>query len=90
MKEDRSLLARLMNVLSSKPSTRLSAAEAVALAAADPAVAALGRALPMARVSRRRDGVVWRISSATIGAQWWVEVDDTTGNVGRLHEAGSF
>ena len=34
----RSLLARLMNFTPPKPPTRLSAAEAVALVAADPAV----------------------------------------------------
>ena len=73
-----------------RPPTRLSAPEAVALAAADPAVSALGRALPMAKLWRRGDEVVWRISSATIGAQWWVEVDDATGRVGPVHEAGSF
>lgn len=86
----RSLLGWLLNAPPPPPPSRLTVSEAVAIAGADPAVQRLGRPLPMITVHSVDGRVVWRISSATIGAQWWVEVDDETGTVGPLHEAGAF
>ncbi len=69
------------------PATRLDAAAVVALAKDSAAVRELGRSLPTARARRQDDRVVWRVSSGGIGAQWWVEVDDATGEVSDVHHA---
>lgn len=86
----RSLLGWLLNAPPPPPPTRLTAKQAIAIAAADPAVVALRRPLPMATIVRNQEALVWRISSATIGAQWWVEVDDATGMVGEPRQTGLF
>ena len=90
MRRRRSLLGWLLNTPRPPPPTRLTSEEAVARAAADPSVQALGRPLSMAAVRLVDGRPLWRISSATLGAQWWVEVDDETGAVGRPQEAGDF
>lgn len=86
----RSFIDWLLNRPPPPPRTRLTAAEAVAVAAADPKVQALGRALPMATVHRIDDRLVWHVMSATIGMLWWVQVDDATGAVGEPHQAGQY
>lgn len=86
----RSLLGWLLNTPPPPPPTRLAAADAVALAAADPRVRALGRPLTMATVRIVEGRPVWRVGSAGIGAGWWVEVDDEAGTVGPPREAGAF
>lgn len=84
----RSFLGWLLNTPPPLPSTRLTAAEAVALAAADPRVKALGQPLSMTSIADRDGRLVWSIISPTIGMQWWVEVDDATGEVSELIQAG--
>lgn len=90
MKDGRSFFGWLMNSPPPPPRSRLTAAEAVTIAAADPRVRALGQVLPIATAARSDDRVVWRVTSATIGMLWWVEVDDATGTVGEPHQAGQF
>ncbi len=79
-------LGRLLGLPEPPPPTRLTAEQAVALAAATPAVRDLGRALPVATAAVDGDRVVWRVSRGGVGAQTWVEVDDATGAVGEVHD----
>ena len=82
MTRDRSWLAWLLNLPPRAPRTRLTADEAVAIAAEATDVVALGRTLPVASAHEQDGRVVWTVGSGGIGAQWWVEVDDATGAVG--------
>ncbi|WP_174300152.1 hypothetical protein [Caulobacter sp. S45] len=83
----RSLLGWLLGAAEPPPPTRLTADQVVALAAASPGVRDLGRALPIATPYRNGDRTVWRVTSGGVGAQWWVEVEDTTGQVGEVRHA---
>lgn len=85
--DGRSWLGRLLGTAERPPPTRLTAQDAVALAAATPQVRQLGRPLAMATVRADGERLVWRISNAGVGAQTWVEVDDTTGTVGEINHA---
>lgn len=84
MSEKRSWLGWLLNLPPRSPPTRLTPEEAVEIAATDPSVVALGRALAVASVSTVDGRSVWTVGSGGTGAQWWVEVDDLTGSVGEL------
>lgn len=90
MTDSKSFMGWLLNTPPPPPPTRLTGAEAVALAAADPRVKALGQALTLPSIDDRDGRLVWSVISPTIGMQWWVEVDDATGVVGEPHQAGRF
>ena len=83
--DGRSWVARLLGLPEPAPPTRLTADEAVALAATSPAVSRLERALSVANARRDGERIVWNVCHGGVGAQWWVEVDDATGEVGPLH-----
>lgn len=82
MTRRRSWLAWLLNLPPRPLATRLTAAEAAAIAAATPAVLELRQPLSIASAHEAQDRVVWTVGSGGVGAQWWVEVDDATGEVG--------
>ena len=83
--DGRSWLGRLLGTAERPPLTRLTAQEALALAAASPQVRQAGRPLEMAIVRANGDRLVWRVSNAGVGAQTWVEVDDATGAIGEIN-----
>ena len=84
---NRSFFGWLLGMPEPPLETRLTADAAVELAAASAGVRELGRALPMAIANRDGDHIIWRVSSGGVGAQWWVEVDDNTGQVSDVHHA---
>lgn len=83
----RGLLGWLLRAPDPPPTSRLTAEEAVALAAQSPEVRSAGRDLPLAILRREKDRLLWRVTTNHIGAQTWVEVDDETGAVSELHHA---
>lgn len=86
---DRSWWAWLLNLPPRALTTRLTAEEAVAIAAADAAVIALHQELPVANAHEQDGRVMWTVGNCGIGSQWWVEIDDDTGVVGPVqHFAG--
>lgn len=82
----RSWWAWLLNLPPRAPTTRLTAEEAVAIAAADPAVIALDQELPVANAHEQDGRIIWTIGSGGIGSQWWVEIDDETSVVGTIKQ----
>ncbi|QYE33012.1 hypothetical protein KZX46_02410 (plasmid) [Polymorphobacter sp. PAMC 29334] len=83
--DGRNWLGRLLGTAERPPPTRLTAQDAVALAATAPHVRQVGRPLEMATVRADGDRLVWRVRNAGIGAQTWVKVDDATGTIGDVH-----
>jgi hypothetical protein len=83
----RGILGWLFGAPDTPPASRLTAEQAVILAAESPTVRALKSDLSKAVLRRDGDRLLWRVSTNHIGAQWWVEVEDATGAVGEVHYA---
>lgn len=86
-RKGRSLLGWLFDTAEAPPATSLTSDTVVRIAAASPSVRKLGRDLPIATAHIQGERVVWVVTSAGVGAQWWVEVDDETGQIGEVHHS---
>jgi uncharacterized membrane protein YkoI len=61
--------------------TGLTEADAIRIAKSEDANDMFRNSLNMAHVESREDRVIWEITSATVGKQLVVEIDDETGKI---------